>query len=50
MTARRPRRAPTPALDALTGVEHSRVLTALLEAHPDLRPKPKGRPAISLAR
>jgi hypothetical protein len=34
---RRPRQAPTPALDALGGGEHARVLEALLVAHPDLR-------------
>lgn len=37
MPARRPKRAPTPTLDALTGDEHARVLAALLDAHPDLR-------------
>jgi len=35
--ARRTKRAPTPALDALTGGEHARVLAALLDAHPALR-------------
>lgn len=37
MPARRTKRAPTPALDALTGGEHARVLAALLDAHPALR-------------
>ena len=35
-TRRRP--PPTPALDALSGTEHSRILTQLLTSHPELRP------------
>jgi hypothetical protein len=34
------RRAPsTPALDALSGAEHTRVLAELLTSHPELRPE-----------
>lgn len=35
-TRRRPR--PTPALDALSGTEHARILAQLLTSHPELRP------------
>lgn len=33
----RRRTTPTPALDALSGAEHGRVLTELLTSHPELR-------------
>lgn len=34
----RRRDTPTPALESLSGAEHATVLTALLAAHPQLRP------------
>ena len=37
MPPRRHKDAPTPALDALTGIEPARLLAELLDAHPELR-------------
>lgn len=33
---------PTPALDALSGTEHARILAQLLTSHPELRSKAEG--------